>query len=164
MRWSTAVVALLGLVLAAGCAASADSTSTHVQADVAFSQEMITHHQQTIQLAEVAAKSGKSPYVRDLSTKLIAEEKADIDMMTSWLESWKETVPPEPTDRMGSELKAGAGFDKEWLTALSGHLEHGVMMAETVKKSGKHGPTLELADKIITAQKAELAEIAKQAG
>ncbi|MGV9383152.1 DUF305 domain-containing protein [Nonomuraea sp. NPDC003707] len=158
-------MALLGLVLAAGCAASADSTSTtHDQADVVFSQEMITHHQQTIQLAEVAAKSGKSPYVRDLSTKLIAEEKADIDMMSSWLQSWKETVPPEPTDRMGADMKAGSGFDKEWLSALSGHLEHGVMMAETVKKSGKHGPTLELADKIIKAQKAELAEIAKQAG
>lgn len=151
-------------MLASGCAASADSTATHVQADVVFSQEMITHHQQTIQLAEVGAKSGKSAYVRDLSTKLIAEEKADIDMMSSWLQSWQQPVPPDPTAQMGSELKAGSGFDKEWLSALSGHLEHGLMMAETVKKAGKHGPTLELADKIITAQKAELAEIAKQAG
>ncbi|WP_433437120.1 DUF305 domain-containing protein [Nonomuraea sp. CA-141351] len=157
-------MALLGLVLAAGCAAAADTSVDHVQADVVFSQEMITHHQQTIQLAEVAAERGKSSYVRDLSKKLIAEEKADIEMMSSWLRSWKEPLPPEPTTQMGSELKAGPDFDRQWLKELTGHLEHGVQMAEAVSKAGKHGPTLELAGKVVQAQKAELADIAGHAG
>ncbi|GAA3245083.1 DUF305 domain-containing protein [Nonomuraea helvata] len=161
-------MALLGLVLAAGCAAAADTSSDtsvdHVKVDVVFSQEMIAHHQQTIQLAEVAAERGRSSYVRELAKKLIPEEKADIEMMSSWLRSWREPLPPEPTTRMGSELKAGAEFDRQWLKELSGHLEHGVMMAEEVRKAGRHGPTLELADKVVQAQKAELADIAEHAG
>lgn len=155
---------LLGLLGAAGCAERADTSVDHVDADVVFNQEMITHHQQTIRLAEVAAERGESSYVRDLSKKLIAEEKADIAMMSSWLRSWREPVPPEPATQPGADLPAGPGFDRKWLATLSGHLEHGVHMAETVKKAGRHGPTLELADAIIKAQRAELADVAGRAG
>ncbi|MFC7111453.1 hypothetical protein ACFQQB_70265 [Nonomuraea rubra] len=45
---------------------------------------------------------------------------------------------------------------------MSEHLHHGVMMAETVRKAGKHGPTLELAEKIIQVQNAELKEIGER--
>lgn len=154
-------MALLGLLFATGCAAAAETTAAHAQADATFSQEMITHHRQTIQLAEVAAQRGKSSYVRELSRKLIAAEQADIDMMASWLQSWQEPVPAPPDTTMGAELKAGPGFDEQWLGQLSEHLQHGVHMAETVRKAGKHGPTLDLADKIISNQNTELTEIAK---
>jgi uncharacterized protein (DUF305 family) len=160
MRWKMALVALLGLLVTAGCAAAADTSVDHVQADVVFSQVMVTHHRQTVQLAEVAAERGDSSYVRELSKKLIAEENKDIDMMASWLQSWEEPVPPLPTGTMGAELPKGSAFDRQWLKALSEHLEHGIHMAETVKKAGRHGPTLELANQIIRAQNAELAEIA----
>jgi uncharacterized protein (DUF305 family) len=157
-----AMVAVFGLLLAAGCAAAADTAGSHVEADVVFSTEMITHHEQTIQLAEVAADRGNGSYVRELSKKLIAEEQADITMMSSWLQSWQEPVPAPPATTMGDELPKGADFDRQWLKELSGHLEHGIHMAETVRTTGKHGPTLELAAKIRTGQQAELAEIAKQ--
>jgi uncharacterized protein (DUF305 family) len=162
MSWSRTIVAMLALLLATGCAAAADSEATYAEADVSFNHEMITHHHQTIQLAEVGAERGGSSYVRELSKELIAKEQADIKMMASWLQSWEKPVPAAPAASMGAELKAGSGFDKQWLTALSGHLEHGVHMAGTVRKTGKHGPTLELAAQIIKNQNAELAEIAKR--
>nr|SBO97922.1 putative lipoprotein [Nonomuraea gerenzanensis] len=152
-------MALLGLLLAAGCAAAAETEKTYVQADVVFNQEMITHHQQTIQLAEAADGRAGSSYVRELAGKLIPEERADIAMMESWLRSWNEAVPVKAAAGTGKDLPEGDGFDRAWLTALSEHLHHGVMMAETVRKSGRHGPTLELAEKIIEVQNAELKEI-----
>ncbi|MFC4116626.1 DUF305 domain-containing protein [Nonomuraea zeae] len=129
-----------------------------------FSKDMITHHEQTIQLAEVGADRGTTSYVRELSKKLIAEEQADITMMSSWLQSWQEPVPVPPAETMGADLPKGPDFDRQWLKALAGHLEHGVHMAEAVSKAGKHGPTLELAGKIRSGQQAELAEIAKHMG
>ncbi|MFB4262132.1 DUF305 domain-containing protein [Nonomuraea sp. GTA35] len=162
MRWKTAIVAMLGLLLAAGCAAAAETEKAYAQADVTFNQEMITHHQQTIQLAEAAAGRAGSAYVRDLAGKLIPAERADIAMMESWLRSWNETVPVKPVAAMGADLPEGDGFDRAWLKALSEHLHHGVMMAETVRTSGRHGPTLELAGKIIQVQNAELKEIGER--
>ncbi|AQZ61223.1 putative lipoprotein [[Actinomadura] parvosata subsp. kistnae] len=164
MRTKTAIVVLLGLgmLLATGCAAAAGTEKAYAQADVTFNQEMITHHQQTIQLAEAADGRAGSSYVRDLAARLVPEERADIAMMESWLRSWSEPVPMEPDAGVGAGLPRGDGFDRAWLTALSEHLHHGVMMAESVRKSGRHGPTLELAGKIIQVQNAELKEIGER--
>lgn len=156
-----AFVALLCLVATAGCAASAESSADHGQADVRFSQDMITHHRQTIRLAELAADRGGSAFVRELGKKLIPAERADIETMSAWLRSWQVPLPSEPVAKTDAELPAGAGFDRRWLAALSKHLEHGVQMAELVRSAGRHGPTLELAGRIITEQRAELADIAE---
>lgn len=158
------VLALLGLALMTGCAAAADTTADHVEADVTFSKDMIGHHQETIYLAKVGAERGGDSYVRDLSKKLLGAEQADIDMMASWLQSWQVAVPVTSADAMkaGAELAAGDDFDRKWLTTLSEHLKHGVHMAEQVKGAGRHGPTLELADRLIKEQNVQLAEIAKR--
>ncbi|MEV0620179.1 DUF305 domain-containing protein [Nonomuraea sp. NPDC050404] len=158
MRWKTAIVALSVLLLSAGCAAAADSNAEHVEADVVFNTEMITHHQQTIDLAEAAKGRADSSFVRELSARLPAREQTDIDMMESWLRSWGEPVPM--VTPMKSNLPGkGPKFDEAWLTALSEHLHHGLQMAENVRKTGKHGPTLELANKIIREQGAKMEEI-----
>ncbi|WP_169789073.1 DUF305 domain-containing protein [Nonomuraea candida] len=162
MRWKMTIAALLGLLLAvAGCSAAADSNAAHGEADVAFSTDMIRHHQQTIDLAEAAQGRATSAYVRELSARLPARERADITMMESWLRSWGEPVPmgaPAKVDLPGE----GPDFDRAWLTALSEHLHHGLLMAETVRKSGRHGPTLELAEKIIREQGVTQQKIAEQ--
>ncbi|MGR6917415.1 DUF305 domain-containing protein [[Actinomadura] parvosata] len=162
MRTKTAIVVLLGLLLTAGCAAAAGTEKAYAQADVTFNQEMITHHQQTIGLAEVADGRAGSSYVRDLAARLVPEERADIAMMESWLRSWSEPVPMEPDAGIGAGLTRGDGFDRAWLTALSEHLHHGVMMAESVRGAGRHGPTLEPAGKIIQVRNAELKEIGER--
>ncbi|SEG99920.1 Uncharacterized conserved protein, DUF305 family [Nonomuraea solani] len=156
------VPALLGMVLMTGCAAAADTTVDHVQADVTFSKDMIGHHQETIRLAEAGAKQGGSAYVRDLSKKLIAAEQTDIDMMASWLQSWQVAVPVAGARAAGADIPAGDGFDEQWLKALSEHLKHGVHMSEQVKTEGEHGPTKEMAERLIKEQSAELAEIDKR--
>ncbi|MER6943049.1 DUF305 domain-containing protein [Nonomuraea sp. NPDC000554] len=127
-----------------------------------FNQDMITHHRQTIQLAELAADRSSSSYVRGLSKKLIAGEEADIQVMSTWLRSWQAPVPSEQDAKTGSELRAGPGFDRRWLTVLSKQFDHGIQMAEVVRAAGRHGPTLQLADRLITEQRAQLADITKQ--
>ncbi|MDP4505455.1 DUF305 domain-containing protein [Nonomuraea turcica] len=160
MRVWTAVVTLLGLLAVAGCAAAADTSAGYDQADVRFNQQMIIHHRQTIQLAELAADRSSSSYVRELSKKLIAAEQADIQKMSEWLKSWQQPVPAEEPSQEATELRAGPGFDRGWLTVLSRHLEHGIHMAKEVQTSGKHEPTRLLADRIVREQGEELATIA----
>ncbi|WP_144070017.1 DUF305 domain-containing protein [Nonomuraea indica] len=189
-RVSVAVAgAALCLPLAAGCATASGESSPaartttavgaggtvgYLEEDVQFSLQMIPHHRQTIELAELSDGRTSNAYVRRLSEELIEDERADITLMTSWLTSWNVSPPPEHAaghDMPGmlgktqiAELRrrSGAPFDRMWLTLLAKHLDSGVQMAEAVQGKGMHGPTAELAGKIITNQRELIGEIVKQ--
>jgi len=181
--WLVVAVLALGAPLSAGCApalgvsattsgVSADQSVDYAEADVTFSQDMLHHHRQTIEIAELVADRSKDAYVRELGAKLITGERADIEKMESWLRSWKVPVPEDmdSTHVMPGMLSvrqiavleglSGAEFDRAWLTTLSTHLAAGVTMAETVRTLGTHPPTAELADHLITGQHAQITEIA----
>ncbi|MFG1941514.1 DUF305 domain-containing protein [Nonomuraea sp. NPDC048826] len=157
--------------------AAAAGNASLGEADIRFSQEMIPHHRQTIQLAELAEDRAHNLYVHDLGVRLIAVERADIEKMTAWLRAWKRQVPPDDAKAahaMPGMLSAeqievlkglsGAEFDKSWLTVLSRHLAAGIEMAESVLEKGTHEPTLRLARETITSQRATIAEIAQLLG
>ena len=110
------MIAFLGLLAAGACSASAETQAGYNQADVRFNQQMITHHRQTIQLAELAAERGGGDYVRKLAKEIIPNEQADIQKMSGWLTSWSlhcshdgspptstSTSAPAPAPRVGRE-------------------------------------------------------------
>jgi uncharacterized protein (DUF305 family) len=185
---SLAVIVLMSTTLIAGCSAASGESPppsgvaanvagapTQVEADVRFSQEMISHHWQTIQLAELAADRSTDTYVRELAEKIKQGESADIELMSGWLRSWKVEVPARndnATHEMPGMLsttqvsslkrRSGADFDKLWLGVLGKHLSSGVQMAEIVVALGQHGPTSDLAKKMATDQRAQISEITKR--
>ncbi|MEV0594601.1 DUF305 domain-containing protein [Nonomuraea cavernae] len=171
-------VPLLGACAPAGGEpVAAAGVVADVNPDVQFSQEMIPHHRQTIRIAELVADRTTNAYVRRLSEKLIADERADIELMESWLRSWKAQLPPEGADDGHAmpgmisaaqisvlEKQSGAEFDRTWLTLLAKHLDAGVEMAQTVQIMGSHKPTVDLAGELIAGQRATIAEIVKRVG
>jgi uncharacterized protein (DUF305 family) len=54
-------------------------------ADVAFMQGMLAHHQGAVEMSEVALKYAKDEQARDLATRVIAAQKAEIAEMQAWL-------------------------------------------------------------------------------
>ncbi|MGJ6965817.1 DUF305 domain-containing protein [Streptosporangium sp. G11] len=183
-RRSLTATLLVSAILVAGCS-SAAVTTTPVQAvglagdradaDVRFSQEMIPHHRQTIQLADLVDGRTENPYVRGLAAKIKKSESADIDLMSGWLRSWKVEVPAEgdravhdmpgmlsATQISSLERRSGAAFDKLWLSVLGKHLNSGVQMAQVVIALGRHRPTTRLAEELVAGQRAQIAEIGKK--
>jgi uncharacterized protein (DUF305 family) len=53
--------------------------------DVAFMQGMLAHHQGAVEMSEVALKYAKDEQARDLATRVIAAQKAEIAEMQAWL-------------------------------------------------------------------------------
>lgn len=150
----------------------AGSGQEHNDADVRFSVEMIPHHQQTIQLAELVAGRTTDPYITGLAAEISEKESKEIAQMAAWLKEWNVPSPPADAhqghDMPGMltageiamlERASGEEFERLWLRTLSKHLKSGVQMAERVLSSGRHAPTILLAGQMITAQRAEIAEI-----
>ncbi len=142
------------------------------EADVEFAQGMIAHHEQAIEMAEIALDPavGASAEVVDLATRIQAAQDPEVALMTGWLDAAGESVTMDTSDGhdMSSmpgmmtadqmdEMAAmtGAEFDQMWLTMMIAHHEGAVSQSETVKADGSNADVLLLADQIIAAQQAE---------
>lgn len=56
-------------------------------ADLAFMQGMLAHHKGAVEMSEVALKYAKDEQARDLATRVIAAQKAEIEEMEAWLKA-----------------------------------------------------------------------------
>jgi uncharacterized protein (DUF305 family) len=145
-------------------------------ADIEFAQGMIAHHEQAIEMAEIALDPnvGAGTEVTDLATRIQAAQEPEIEQMTAWL-----TAAGEPTTMADSEdhdmssmegmmtveqmdalaTATGAEFDRMWLEMMIAHHEGAISQAETVTADGSNAEVRALADQIIVAQGAEIAEM-----
>lgn len=155
-------------------------TSSFNEADVMFAQQMIPHHQQAIQMAQMAPSHAQSPKVRQLAARIGAAQAQEIKTMTSWLHAWGKPVPsgmpgmmspmpgmmgsPSPgivSQQEMSQLMAahGAQFDRLFLQMMIRHHEGAVEMAKTEQARGLNPAAKKLAHQIETSQTAEIAQM-----
>jgi uncharacterized protein (DUF305 family) len=160
---------------ASASASAVKSGGTFKDGDVAFAQGMIPHHEQAIEMADMALDpaAGAGAKIKDLAGRIKAGQDPEIKQMTALLTGWGKPVAPEMaghdmgamTGMMSSDsmkklgtLK-GAEFDKSWATMMIEHHKGAIEMANTVKKAGANPEILALAAKVITAQEAEIKEM-----
>ncbi len=149
--------------------ASASSAAAHNDSDVAFATQMIPHHQQAVEMADILlAKTGVDPRVIDLAKQIKAAQDPEIVTMTGWLKAWGQPSPA-PMDGMAMNgmmsqadmdaLKNASGADssKLFLQQMTQHHQGAIDMANEELTSGKDADALALAKKIIAAQTAEIA-------
>lgn len=164
---------------------SATATSKagdHNDADVTFAKDMIQHHRQAVDMAELADDRASSKEIKDLATKIKGAQDPEIKTMSGWLTSWGEEVPKDMGDMEGHDMSSGmpgmmsnedmeklekasgAEFDKMFAEMMIKHHEGAIEMAKTEKSKGKYGPATELADEVIKAQTAEIDQMNKILG
>ena len=173
----TAVVtASLFTLAACGNEDDTDTAGGHNDADVTFAQEMIPHHQQAIEMADLAESRAESQEVKDLATDIEAAQGPEIETLTGWLESWGKAVPDEGmsgmdhgdmssgdmtgmmTDDEMADLEAtsGAGFDQMFLTMMIEHHEGAIEMAQTEQSEGEFPEAVAMAEEIEATQAEEI--------
>lgn len=145
-------------------------------ADVEFAQGMIPHHEQAIEMAEIALDPavGAGPVVVDLAMRIQGAQDPEIDLMTGWLTAWGQPVQMDMSDghdmadmegmMSAEEMDAlgaatGAEFDRLWLEMMIAHHEGAISMSDDVKANGSNADVIALADTIIAAQQAEIEEM-----
>ncbi|QNN53443.1 DUF305 domain-containing protein [Nocardioides mesophilus] len=154
-------------------------------ADVSFATDMIPHHQQAVQMTEMAADRASSPEVKQLADEIAAAQGPEIDTMTGWLEAWGQELPADSMDHgdMGhgdeaggmpgmmdadtmDELEQASGeeFDEMFLTSMIEHHEGAIEMARTEQAHGENPDALALAEKIEKDQRAEITQMKAMLG
>lgn len=152
-----------------------DASADHNAADIMFSQMMIPHHSQAVEMSDIMlAKTGLPAAVTSLATRIKEAQAPEIEQMTAWLKSWNQ-----PTNMMSGHSMPGAGMSgmvgsedldklksaqgdeavKLFLTQMVAHHEGAIAMAKTEVDSGKYSESIALAQAIITSQEAEIVEM-----
>lgn len=150
-------------------------------ADVVFAQGMIPHHEQAVEMAEIALDPaiGASPAVIDIATRIKGAQDPEIKLMTGWLTAWGTSTVMDTSDGHsmsqmegmmtmeqmdGLNQAKGPQFDKMWATMMIDHHRGAVSMAKAVQTAGSNVDVRTLAGAIISAQEAEIAELGELAG
>jgi uncharacterized protein (DUF305 family) len=121
--------------------------SGYSPADAQFLQDMIPHHHQAIQMAELVAERTNREEILDVAGRINASQGDEIEFMQQWLRERGERVPePSEHDAMHTSHKMagmatpeqlaelagaqGAAFDRLFLRLMITHHEGAVTMVE----------------------------------
>ncbi|WP_371404180.1 DUF305 domain-containing protein [Kribbella sp. NBC_00662] len=184
-RTTAASAALLVAVFGVtGCGADSPSSSPSTSAaaafddaDATFASQMIPHHQQAVEMADLALRKATTAEVKNLATAIKAAQDPEIKQLSGWLTAWGRPVPT-PGEHNGhgmagmmgadelAELSraSGAMFDRMWTQMMIKHHQGAVAMAKTEQTTGKDPAAIALAKKIETTQTAEIATMQRLLG
>ena len=184
------IVLLVGVlsILAAACGGSGENTAPGAandaggesaslnDADVEFLQQMIPHHEQATEMAELVGDRTDRTELVDFAEKIIADQSKEIDQMRSLLSDagaeeegggmegmeGMEGMPGQMDESEMKELEGlkGDEFDLAFIDMMTRHHEGAIEMAEKVTDEGENPEVAQLAATIIKAQRAEIEQMA----
>lgn len=161
---------------------SSVSDQTGRAGDVAFAQLMIPHHQQAVEMADLALATSTSPEVTQLARDIKAAQDPEISQMRTWLAAWGEpeqmpgtTASDGSMDHssmdMGGVTSAGMmteedmtklsratgkDFDRIWLQMMIAHHQGAISMANEVLATTSDPKVKDLADAVVASQMNEV--------
>lgn len=123
---------------------SNSSSSDFTGADVMFLQMMIPHHQQAIDISNLALKTSQDAELIELAKTIIAAQSSEITKMKAWLkEAGASGDAGHHMSGMGgmldeeelSSLTAASGteFDILWLKGMINHHDGAIHMTEMIE-------------------------------
>lgn len=158
---------------------SASNTSAKFNdTDVMFAQMMIPHHEQAVEMAQLAATRAGSSEVKALASKIEGAQGPEITTMKGWLKDWNA---PSDGSSMGGmdhsahdmegmmsdsemsdlESKSGDAFDQAFLSMMIEHHSGALGMAKSEIADGENPEAIALAKTIESTQQAEIKQIGR---
>jgi uncharacterized protein (DUF305 family) len=156
--------------------------------DRRFIEMMIPHHQDAIDMAQLAPSRAKHPEIEQLATSIIKAQTSEIGQMRTWYKTWYETDVPDVSaamikrhsDMIGMHqgagmkgmhqsgmsmkidveaLKNSSDFDRAFIRQMIPHHQMAVRMAQMLLKHTTRPEMRGLAESIIKSQTAEIAQM-----
>ena len=129
-----------------GHGSSSSSNANYTGADIMFLQMMIPHHQQAIDISNLALKSSQDPELIELAKIIARDQAAEIKQMKAWLtDAGASEDMGHSMDGMSgmltqdqiSELESSTGreFDRLFLSGMIAHHEGALEMVSMISTS-----------------------------
>lgn len=189
--WRVAIAGVVGVFL--GVAGTvfwqARDTPTRDSIDAGFYQDMVSHHEQAIQMALLELSNGADRTVLGFAREILVFQNQQIGQMREQLRIWGyatdqrsdtamawmgAAVPVESMPGMATEEEfkrlqttTGRGADELFLELMANHHRGGVSMALYAARNAADGSVRDLAALMARVQVSEVAEyalVAKQKG
>ena len=149
--------------LLSGCVTSDSSNTSFSADDQMFAAMMIPHHEQAIQMSELAFLNSTDPEILALANEIKAAQDPEIEQMKSWgsskMGSHAGHMMDEGmlTDDEMAQLKdaRGAEFDRLFLEGMIKHHQGAIQMADMIIGSANEEAAL-LGKNIVESQSAEI--------
>lgn len=173
------VAAVSFLVGAIGYAIGRDSGPEPNAVDIGFYKDMLTHHDQAIDMSLLVMENGEDPTVRIFAQEIATFQSYEIGLMNAAMRSWGETVdrpdtsmswmnmpvpyeymPGLASDEQMSELRQATGreADELFLELMADHHRGGIHMAQYAADRAAEPDTRELAARMARNQIVEIDE------
>ena len=151
---------------------SSNSSSTgFTGADTMFLQMMIPHHQQALDISELALQKSQNVELLALAKVIINDQKSEIAQMKVWLDqAGSSEHMGHSMEGMGGMLNdedlaalnkaTGKNFDTLWLKGMIEHHDGAIHMSEMIKDASN----LEIkafGEKIVKDQSAQITQMKK---
>jgi len=157
------LLAIISALVLTGCATSSQSGSEYSADDINFAEMMIPHHEQAIEMSEIALLNTTNPDVLQLAQEIKDAQGPEIELMKSWDGVKVSTHAGHMMDGMLSDgelndLREAQGqeFDRLFLQGMIKHHEGAIVMAQDVAVS-MNKEVADLSAAIISAQELEIA-------
>lgn len=183
IHWSRVVVLVLAVAFLGGAIGYFLANDRQPGADsveVGFAQDMIRHHEQAIQLAQLELAAGTDPTARAFAQEVLIFQSYEMGLLDQKLHDWGfnrqdrsdeamawmdmavpvEAMPGMVTEEQLDELAAaeGAEADALFVELMIGHHQGGVHMAEEAAARTDDERVAELAETIGRNQRLEIEE------
>ena len=154
---------IVAIFLLSGCASDTSQNKNEYSAqDIMFAEMMIPHHEQAIEMSDLALVKSKSEAIITLAEQIKEAQQPEIDLMKTFTGANAgmhagHTMMGMLDESEMAELSAASGetFDQLFLKGMIEHHKGAIQMAEMVVGSS-NSTVSNLAQSIISSQTAEI--------
>ncbi|WP_329009669.1 DUF305 domain-containing protein [Micromonospora rifamycinica] len=139
--------------------------------DVWFVRMMIPHHQQALQMAELAPERAASAQVKAIAARIRGAQGPEIGLLRGWLDTrglaadepghdhgGMRGMPSPAAIRQLTDAR-GTAFDRLFVQLMTAHHEGAVAMATELLSAGADQQLNEFANAVATEQAVEIARL-----
>jgi uncharacterized protein (DUF305 family) len=154
-----------------GHGSSSSSNANYTGADIMFLQMMIPHHQQAIDISNLAMKNSQDPELLELAKIIARDQAAEIKQMKAWLkDAGASEDMGHSMDGMGGMLNGddlaalnaatGKEFDTLWLKGMTEHHDGAIDMTQMIEDA-QNADIKAFGTKVIKDQSEQIAQMKK---